>query len=205
MADNRYVEGEPVYAERVVETTQYAPAPVAVEPVRRAHPGLIPLALSSLLGLLSLFLPFARIAQAFTRILPNGLEETLSANHTFSAWNLGGAHGTVLWPLLLTALAALVGYFTRASWGRWIAGILGLISGIWLLAHSLFRFSHAGLGNFFGANLTGTNFAQYVHSGIGRWLMALAGLALLLTALWSLLRGAGDDVADAAVGAYNNR
>jgi len=191
--DNRYVENVEPVAQRVVTETTYttqtaAPVYEAVEPVRRAHPGLIPLALSGLLGLLSLFLPFASIAEAFTR---NGVN--YEAGRRFSFWNIAnGHHGWLVALGLLTLLLALVAYFTRAVWARYLAGILGLITGIWLLVNSLFRFSHLGLSNFFGEGVT-----TALGSGIGRWIMALAGLALLATAIWSFLRGAGDDVADA--------
>jgi len=208
--DNRYVDGgEPVYTERVVETTYAAPttvAPVyeAVEPVRRAHPGLIPLALSSLLGLLSLFLPFAGFHQAFTRHFADGRVEEIVANRLLSFWNIANGHHHFLLILLLASLVlGLIAYALKADWARYVAGLLGLLTGLWLLVQSLFRFSHAGLGNLFGTGLTG---AAGLTSGFGRWLMALAGLALLATALWSLLRGAADRAADATVGTttYNN-
>jgi hypothetical protein len=178
--DNRF-SNDGIIAERVVTE-----APV-LNPIRRAHPGLWPLALSSLLGLLSMFLPFASIASIFNR---NGVD--YAAGQTFSFWRLGtGGHGFLLFLLLLAAILAAVAYFTRAAWARYLAGILGLISGLWLLVNSLFRFSHSGLGNFFGTGLT-----EALTSGIGRWLMALAGLALLATALWSLLRNVGDRLTD---------
>lgn len=186
--DNRYVDGEPVVAQRVVTETTYAPVVEAVEPIRRAHPGLIPLALASLLGLLSLFLPFARISEAWTRTV-GAVTENVTANTTFNFWNIFSGQRTWLLLLLLGALLlGLIGYFTRAVWARYLAGLLGLIAGIWLLVRSLFAFNHSGLGNFFTGALNAT-----LGSGIGRWLMALAGLGLLATAIWSFLRG-GDDV-----------
>ena len=201
--DNRYVNGgDPVIAERVVTETTYTttPGPIveAVEPER--HPSLLPLLLAPLLGLLSLFLPFAHIGTAWTRHLANGATEEIAANRAFSFWNIAnGHHGILLALLLLTAVLALVAWAMRADWARYVAGILGLISGIWLLVNSLFRFSHIGLGNFFGVGQTAA-----LGSGIGRWIMALAGLALLATALWALLRRAGGDAANAASTAYNN-
>jgi len=204
--DNRYVDGgDPVIAERVVTETTYTttPGPVyeTVEPVR--HPGLLPLLLSSLLGLLSLFLPFAHIATGFTRQLVGGGTEEVVAGRAFNFWNIangtGSSHHWILLALLLlTAVLALIAWATRADWARYIAGILGAISGIWLLVNSLFRFSHIGLNNFFGVGQTAA-----LGSGIGRWIMALAGLALLATALWALLRAAGR-AADNAGTAYNN-
>jgi len=203
--DNRYINGgDPVVAESVVRTETYtttaAPVYETVEPVR--HPSLLPLLLAPLLGLLSLFLPFAHIGTAWTRTLANGATEEIAANRAFSFWNIAnGHHGILLALLLATAVLALIAWVARADWARYVAGILGLISGIWLLVNSLFRFSHIGLGNFFGVNQTAA-----LGSGIGRWIMALAGLALLATALWALLRKAGGSDDTAAVGraAYNN-
>jgi len=205
--DNRYVDGgEPVVAQRVVTETEYvtpAPvvqtyAPVAETVVRKAHPGLIPLALSSLLGLLSLFLPFAVLRQAWTH---PGSNVAYTANHAFNFFGLGnGHHIPTLLALLGAALLGLIGYATRAVWARYLAGILGLLSGLYLLWHAFRSFGAASFGHFFGS---GFDFAQGLTHGWGRWIMALAGLALLATALWSLLRGAGDDVADTAAGAYN--
>ncbi|MDR2703050.1 MAG: hypothetical protein LBB58_01740 [Cellulomonadaceae bacterium] len=189
--DNRYGE------ERVVTTTTYSTPPVAeaVVPARRTHPGLLGLALAPLLGLLSMFLPFAGFHEAFSRVI-GGETRNYVANQLFNFWNIATGQRTLLLLLLLaTLLLALVAYFTRASWARYLAGLLGLGAGLWLLVNALFRFSHSGLGSFFGNGLSA---AVGLTSGIGRWIMALAGLALLLTALWSLLRGWGDD--DTVVG-----
>jgi hypothetical protein len=203
--DNRYVEGEPVVAQRVVETT-YTPttvAPVyeAVEPVR--HPGLIPLALSSLLGLLSLFLPFLRFTEAYHGTWGTGTAARaveFVQNHTLSFWNFGvGNHHTFLLILLvLAALLALVAAFATgaASWARPLAGILGALSGLYLLWKG---FTHGGLSGFNW--LGGFN---HFGSGIGRWLMILAGLALLATALWSLLGKVRDAADTVATNTYNN-
>jgi hypothetical protein len=196
--DNRYVEGEPVYTDRVVTTQTVAPIAEAVEPIRRAHPGLIALALSSLLGLLSLFLPFAGVNAAWTNPVTN---VAYAARHFFSFWNLGtGTHHFLLILLILIAILAIVAYVTRAAWARYAAAIVGAIAGIWLLVQSLARFSFAGLGHFWGSGVT-----TGLVGGAGRWIMALAGLALLATALWSLLRGRGDDVVDAAASAVDRR
>jgi len=209
--DNRYTDGVvPPVQEAVVTETTYATVPTttppvyeAVEPIRRPHPGLIPLAISSLLGLLSLFLPFAGLTQAFNlvRQVGNRAVGTQITEHTlFHFWNIGNGHH---WWLLLFALAtavlALIAYATRAAWARTLAGVLGLITGLWLLV-SAFRFSHAAFGHFFGNELTGN---AGLTSGWGRWIMVLAGLALLATAIWSLLRGAGDAAEDAVATATN--
>jgi len=218
--DNRYVEGEPVVAQRVVTETTYAPttvAPVyeAVEPVHRRHPGLIPLALSSLLGLLSLFLPFWTRTGTFVRewLAPNYagagnttgdlLYQRFTTHSSGNFWNLSqgiGSHHTFLLILLaLALLLALVAAFSSGAlgWARSAAGIFGLLSGLYLLWKG---FTHGGLGGWLGE----AGRAAF-GSGIGRWLMILAGLALLATALWSLLGKVGDAAAD-AVGTttYNN-
>jgi hypothetical protein len=207
-------------AQRVVTETTYAPttvAPVAeyVEPVPTRHPGLIPLALSSLLGLLSLFLPFWTHTGSFVRewLAPNYagtgnatgdlLYQRFTTHSSGSFWNLSqgiGSHHTFLLILLaLALLLALVAAFAggAAGWARSLAGVLGILSGLYLLWKG---FTHGGLGGW----LAEAGRAAF-GSGIGRWLMVLAGLGLLATGLWSLL-GKVRDAASDVVGTttYNN-